>query len=455
MADASIHDARDRLLAIAQQAVARCDPRPLTRDAALGLSLGSAGALVVVGAGKAAASMARGLADAVGDERIRGLIVGKAARGAGPAAERAIGSLAQLAAGHPEPDARGVRAGRRMLAELEGVEAGGRVVALLSGGASALLTVPLDGLGLRELRATTRALLAGGVPIRELNVVRKHLSATAGGRLARVTRAELDVLVVSDVLGDDPSAIGSGPFAPDPSTFAEAFAVAKAVSGVPRVVLQALQAGMRGERPETPKPGDSSFARLRHHLVASHATLLAEAARAAQPYGYRRITTLPASGDDVATVACRLAAEAGRMGHNELLISGGEPTVVLPHPHGTGGRNQHLALLVARHFAEPIEPTERGACSGGAPPKADRPRPAKHRFLALASDGDDGATDAAGALVSSLTWNELLEAGVEPLRAIDRANSHEALGTVGAVVRTGLTGTNVLDLHLLETTALG
>jgi glycerate 2-kinase len=444
----------DRLLAIARQAVARCEARSLAREAALGLSLGAAGALWVFGAGKACASMARGVADVVGHDRIRGLLVGKAPRGARPADDPAVRPLEQLVAGHPEPDERGVRAGRRMLAELGRVEAGERVVAVLSGGASALLTVPLDGLELDDLRATTRALLAGGVPIRELNVVRKHLSATAGGRLAHAIRAEVDVLVVSDVLGDDPSAIGSGPFAPDPSTFAEAYAVAKAVNGVPRAVLVALQAGVRGERPETPKPGDARDARIRHHIVASHATLVAEAVRAAQLHGYRRVTTLPASAEEVATVARRLAAEARGMGPNELVISGGEPTVLLPYPHGSGGRNQHLALLVARHLAEPFDPGERAAgeadLAGGAP----RARREAHRFLALASDGEDGCSDAAGALVSSLTWRELFQAGLDPAHAIDRADSHGALGVIGAVVRTGRTETNVLDLHLLETTSL-
>ena len=251
------------------------------------------------------------------------------------------------------------------------------------------------------------------------------------------------MLVLSDVLGNELSAIGSGPFVADPSTFDEALAVARRANGVPAVVLRALEAGARGERDETPKPGDACFARFRHHLLASNASLIDAAADAATELGYRRITRVEPSGDDVEAVAGRLGELARTMGPNELVVSGGEPTVRLPPAPERGGRNQHLALLVAQRLHEL------------AVVAADRSRavtvePRAH-FLALASDGDDGNTDAAGAAVSSSSWDAMLAARLDPLGALARADAHAPLLAARAIVRTGPTGTNVLDLHLLET----
>ncbi len=417
----------DPLICIARQAIDACAAEPLAERAAAALERG--GRAHLVGAGKASVQMGRGVISALGGAIASALLITKDghANGGLPRGEIRY-------AGHPEPDGRSSAAGRALRQRLGLVMPPDRIIAVISGGASALIATPAPGLAREHLAAATRALIAGGKAIDDINVVRKHLTLASGGRLAVAAYpGAVDVLVVSDVLGDDLSAIGSGPFAPDKSDFAQAVAIARDVASFPAPALALLERGVLGQIPETPKPGAGCFKGVTHHLLASPSLLAESARRAAQKLGYDDLCSLPPTGQDVAAVADVLVQRASGMSPGQLLISGGEPTVLLPSRPGKGGRNQQLALLMAKRFAD------LAACGGSG----------DVRFLAIGSDGTDGPTDAAGALVDCGTFRALERQGIDPHEALRRADAYEPLEAVGALVRTGPTGTNVLDLHLL------
>jgi glycerate-2-kinase len=267
--------------------------------------------------------------------------------------------------------------------------------------------------------------MGSGLDIRAMNIVRKHLTAASGGRLAAACPAPIDVLLLSDVLGDDIGAIGSGPFAPDPSSYADALALVQDLEGMDGA-RALLECGARGELAETPDHGHPCFSRVRHRLVASHTDLLDAAEQCARRAGFERVERLASSDSDVEVVAARLDAAAEQLERGSLLLSGGEPSVTLSANHGRGGRSQQLALQMARG----LDRRGRGA------------------FLAVGSDGSDGPTDAAGAVVDATSWKAMAHTG-DPLAALDRADAHPILDAIGALIRTGPTGTNLLDLHLL------
>jgi glycerate-2-kinase len=377
--------------------------------------------VVVVGAGKAAAGMAAAVEGALGDLVGGGVVVTKAGH-RGPTRRVRV-----LEAAHPVPDRRGVQAASDVRGAVAGLDEDDLVIVLLSGGASALLPLPAAEIGLAAVQATTAALLAAGAPITEINCVRKHLSALAGGRLLAATRARVLVLLLSDVLGDDPSVVGSGPCAADPSTFADALAVVdRRGVALPDAVRAHLEAGARGEREESLKPGDPRLARASHVTLGSFATLRAAAERSARGLGLEVGPLAPPQDGDVGEVATRYAERARTAAAGALLIGGGEPTVSLPPGSGRGGRSQHLALLLAREL--------RG--TGAA-------------FLAAGSDGTDGPTEAAGAAVDGATWDAARDRGLEPDAALARFDSNPLHAALATLVHTGPTGTNLLDLHLL------
>ncbi len=417
-----MEDKREALLAIARDAVAACHGQPLCQSAASELGDLEGRRVHLVGAGKAAGAMAKGVIDGLAEPVHSGLLVTKDdhfGRFAEPGFEVRF-------AGHPVPDQRSQEAAKAIEQRLASVPETDQVLAVLSGGASALLAAPLVGLTMADLAQATQAMLGAGVAIDQLNVVRKHLTRASGGRLAAACAASVQVWLISDVLGDDLSAIGSGPFSPDESSFAEALDIARRVDGIGVPALAALERGVQGSLEETPGLDAACFERVHHQLLASHETLIEAALAAAPAAGFDAARRQPATGDDVVAVAARLAELAGELKPGELLVGGGEPTVELPPGHGLGGRNQQLALLMARDLAG-----ERPAC-----------------FAALGSDGGDGPTDAAGAVVDHRSWAALCEVG-DPEAALAQTNAHPLLDEMGALVRTGPTGTNVLDLHLL------
>jgi hydroxypyruvate reductase len=425
----------ERLVEIARRALAACDGGRLCAEAVGALETDARERVHVLGLGKASAHMVAGLGRGLGGRIARGLVVTKAGHARGVK----LGAAVRVrVGGHPEPDARSVAAGLAVERFVAEVPARDVLVVALSGGTSALVAAPIEGLSLAALRQTTRALLGAGVPIADANAVRRRLSRAAGGRLAEACpAARIEVLALSDVLGLEAggrltarglATLGSGPFAPEPES-PEPESVARAVgvvrragSAVPRAVARLLEREDSSTHVRAP-----CFTRVRHRILASHATLLAAAADAGREAGYR-VRRLGASEDPVEAVADRLVAEAARSSPGTLLVGGGEPTVVLPPRSGRGGRCQTLALLVARGLAE------RGIAA---------------RLLALASDGTDGPTPAAGALVDHSSWSRLSAAG-DPARALARADAFPLLAGAGLLVRTGPTGTNVLDLHLCE-----
>ncbi|HEV8577946.1 MAG TPA: DUF4147 domain-containing protein [Thermoanaerobaculia bacterium] len=335
----------------------------------------------------------------------------------------------QKTGGHPLPDRQSLAAGERLERWLAEIPAR-PLLALISGGASACVEAPAGDLTLDDLAATQRALLAAGLPIQTVNAVRKHLSRLKGGGALRIAGDRLPsvlLLLLSDVPGDDPAAIASGPFTADPTTFAEALA---AVGGlrVPESVRRHLAAGAQGEIPETLKPGHPSLANVDTILLGSAWTAAAAALAAARRRGFHVADgglegEAAKAGRELVERGRSLARETGDAG--AALVLGGETTVTLGERAGSGGRNQELALAAAREL------------SGGA----------GELVFTVATDGEDGPTRYAGATVDGGTWEAVRRAGIDPDAALAGHDSRRALAAVpGALLETGSTGTNVGDL---------
>jgi glycerate 2-kinase len=382
---------------------------------------------VVVAAGKAAQAMAGAFERAAAALELRGVVVTRDASGPRPA------RFALREAGHPLPDERSSAAGLAALEAAAGAGPDEALVVLLSGGASALLTAPLPGLALEEVRATTALLLRSGAEIQELNCVRKHLTAVSGGRLAAATRARrVLVLVVSDVLGDDLATIGSGPCAPDPTRFADALAVLERrgiLAETPAAVRRHLADGAAGAQPESPKPGDAAFGRVVHELLATNRDALAAARAEARARGLEaRIVTDGLRGE-ARELGARLVALARAATPGErplLLLAGGEPTVTV-RGAGRGGRAQELALAAALALAGDARIT----------------------LLAAGTDGSDGPTPAAGAFADGGTLARAAALGLDARACLDDNDAHGFFAREGGCLVTGPTGTNVMDLVLV------
>jgi glycerate 2-kinase len=416
-------------------ALAAVDPERLAREeiARRGERFGAGLAL-----GKAAAALARGVREGFGPGAPRLVIRPHSTT---PLLDPA---WEQTSGGHPVPDRSSGAAGERLekwLAELPPRP----LLALISGGASACVEAPAAGLTLEDLAATQRALLASGLPIDRVNAVRKHLSRLKGGGALRATGGRLPrvlALLLSDVPGNEFSAIASGPFAADPTTYAEAFAAVSDLE-VPDSVRRHLAAGARGEVPETLKPGDSLLAAVETVLLGSVETAMAAALAVARQVGFHTLEG-ELAGEAVETArglvarGRTLASGTPEGSVGVALVLGGETTVTLRGEVGRGGRNQELALAAARELA------------GGA----------GELVVTLATDGEDGPTRSAGATVDGATWERIGRAGIDPAAALARHDAATALAAVpGALLATGPTGTNVGDLaiylRLYNLSALG
>jgi len=421
----TLHDLARRMAAVALAAV---DPERLVRAALAARPERWAGALAL---GKAAPAMARG---ADGGSR-----ASSASSALGPAGEarrllvrtHATPGLLdpaweELSGGHPLSDSGSLEAGQRVLRWLGELPPGAPLLAMVSGGSSACVEALAGGITLEDLAATQRALLASGLPIHEFNAVRKHLSVLKGGGALRASRGPVLALLLSDVPGDDPGTIGSGPFAADPTTFAAAHAAVAGLA-VPEPVRRRLAAGARGELPETVKPGDPELQRVATILIGSVATAVAAAAGEARSGGFA-VTTGDLDGEAAAAARSLVARGRALDGERVAVVLGGETTVTLGPEPGRGGRNQELALAAGRELA------------GGGDGEL---------VLTLASDGEDGPTSAAGGIVDGTSWEELARAGAEPAAALARHDSNRALAALpGALLETGNTGTNVGDLAI-------
>ena len=376
------------------------------------------GRVLVVGGGKAAARMAEAVEAAWGP--CEGLVVTRYGHG------RPLRGLELVEAAHPVPDAAGEAATARMLALVEGAGEGDLVLALISGGASSLLVAPAPGVSLADKQAVNAALLASGAPIGDMNVVRKHLSRVKGGRLAAAAHpARLLALAISDVPGDDPGVIGSGPTVGEGSTAADARAILRRWGiAPPTSVVAALS------RPsDAVPPGDPRLARAETRVVAAPAQSLAAAAALAEAGGCEARVLGHALEGEAREVAWAMAAQAlalrGRPGARPLvLLSGGELTVTR-RADGVGGPNAEFCLALA-------------IALGGAP---------GIHALACDSDGIDGAAEVAGALVDPGTLARAAALGLDPAAALACNDAHTFFGALGDQVVTGPTLTNVNDVR--------
>jgi len=426
--------ARAELEAIFQAGLGAVDGGACVRDAVVreGSRLRVAGALLPEGArvhalaaGKAAGAMASALEERAGDLVASGLCVTKAGHGC------ALQRFALREAGHPSSDAASAAAALEAIELVRRATPTDVLLVLLSGGTSALLACPAEGLELDDVARTADLLMRAGAGIVELNVVRKHLTRLFGGRLAELASGRrVEVLALSDVEGDRLDVIGSGPCAPDPSTFADAIAVLHdrgLGTSVPSQVRAHLEAGVRGELPETPKPGDPIFDRVRAMVLASNEDARRAALEEAARRGLRAIDLGEVLREEAREVGGRLGALLHTLSpsHATCVIAGGETTVTV-RGEGRGGRSQELALAAAL--------TLRGGT--------------RATLLAAGTDGTDGPTDAAGAFVDGATVSRGARVGRDALAHLDRNDAYAFFDAEGGLLRTGPTGTNVRDLSL-------
>jgi glycerate 2-kinase len=387
-----------------------------------------AGALRVLAAGKAANAMAGAAARILGDSIRGGLVASHVDGEVPPPFESIRGS-------HPVPNAESERAGRRALDLAQLTAADESLLVLLSGGGSAIIAVPAGGITLDDKRRTTDRLLKAGADIHALNTVRKHISAIKGGWLAATTSRPSKTLAISDVVGDDLSVIASGPTVPDVSTFDDAVGVLRRFGGLdayPSPVVARLQAGARGEVPETPKPGDARLARATANVIGGRADAMDGAARDASSRGYTVIRVAePVVGEArVAAVSHVRAAiaRAADVRRPACIVSSGETTVRVTG-QGKGGRNQEFVLAAAVPISTLGMPVV--VASAG-------------------TDGIDGPTDAAGALADPVTLERARAAGLgPPERFLSNNDAYRFFEALGDLIVTGPTDTNVGDLQVI------
>jgi glycerate 2-kinase len=388
----------------------------------------------VGGGGKAATAMAAALYGVLGERLAGGLAVTK--YGHVPPG-LCTGPVEIVEAGHPLPDEAGVAATRRLAGLLHNATARDLVLAIISGGGSALLTLPAAGLTLNDLQQTTNLLLRCGATIVELNTLRKHWSQIKGGGLVRLAApAPVASLILSDVVGDPLDIICSGPTVADPSTFADAWAVLERyglVERVPAAVRERLQAGLAGALPDTPKPGDPLFRQVQNLIVGSNRQAARAAVDAAQAQGLHTLllsTFVEGEAREIAHVAAAVAKELVHydqpLSRPACLVWGGETTVTV-RGQGRGGRNQELALAAALALE-------------GLPGIV---------LVALGTDGTDGPTDAAGAVATGETVARARALGLDPAAHLESNDAYPFFEALGDLINTGPTGTNVNDLLFL------
>ena len=383
--------------------------------------------IYVVGAGKAGASMAQAAERVLGGRIAAGLLNVK------------YGHTAKLRrielneCGHPVPDENGVAGAERIARIAAGAGKDDLVICLISGGASALMPLPAEGITLEEKQATTRLLLASGANIHEINAIRKHISRIKGGQLARLASpARVESLMLSDVIGDNLDVIGSGPTAPDVSTFADVMEILDRYGireRVPAPVRERIEQGERGDLPETPKPDDAVFARVRNTIVGSSRLALAAAAARARSLGYRTLvlsSEIQGEAREIARMHAAIASEIARTGRPikppACVITGGETTVTL-RGDGLGGRAQEFALAAALDIAGLENVVV--FCAG--------------------TDGSDGPTNAAGAVADGQT----LPRKPDARSYLNRNDSYHYFESLNDLVITGPTNTNVMDVCIM------
>ncbi|HEY7163756.1 MAG TPA: glycerate kinase [Candidatus Binatia bacterium] len=384
----------------------------------------------VVGAGKAAAAMGGAVERLLAERIDRAIVIVKYGH------SLPLTKLKLLQAGHPVPDQNGLGATRELLEIVRNAAARDLILCLLSGGASALMVAPFAELTLDDKQATTRLLLGCGATIQEINTIRKHISAVKGGRLAQAAYpATVVTLILSDVIGDDVETVASGPFSPDSTTFTHCVQTLERCSLLERIpprVRLLLESGVKGEIPETPKPGDAVFAKVQNLIIGNNRTALCGAQQHAAELGYNpMILSDPAQGEARqaalahAAMVKELIGDGKPAGRPVCVISGGETTVTV-RGNGRGGRNQEFALAAAMA----IEGEENIVILSGG------------------TDGSDGPTEAAGGIIDGLTVRRGKDRGLDPRVSLENNDSYAFLKATDDLLMTGPTLTNVMDLQL-------
>ncbi|MBI1916059.1 MAG: DUF4147 domain-containing protein [Planctomycetes bacterium] len=445
---------RDHARTIWQSAVDAADPRQLVRDAlndpALPLQQALAGArrILVAGAGKAGAAMCLGVEDALDEaalDKLQGIV--NIPDFSEPPPLKKLTLHGARPAGSNHPTARGVEGAEKILALFAGAGPDEVGLCLISGGGSALLPAPVEGVSLEDKQQVTRLLHACGATINEMNAVRKHLSRVKGGRLAQAFLGEgrpeggraLFSLLISDVIGDPLDVIASGPTAPDPTTFQAALEVLnkyQLMPQVPQAVRDHLERGSRGDIPETPK---TLSGKVHNLILGNNARSLRAAQCTAEQLGYRVLNLgsflegeTRHAAVTLAGVARSILADAVPIASPACVLSGGETTVTLTEGHGLGGRNQEFVLSAALYLSQctTAHDTDRWLVLSGG------------------TDGEDGPTDAAGALADADTIRRAAVHGLNPQSFVDRHDAYPFFQAIGDLVQTGLTNTNVMDVRV-------
>ena len=385
----------------------------------------------VIGAGKASAAMARAMEEILDKRLNSGLVITKYSHAL------PLDKVQVIEAGHPVPDVAGFRGAQKIIQFLEQRNEKDLVFFLISGGGSALLPYPHEGLTLEDKRDVTKILLAVGANIQEINTLRKHLSQVKGGRLAKIAHpATLISLILSDVIGDDLDSIASGPTVPDRSTFRDCVDIVEKyqiTDRLPSVVADIFNKGIRGEIEDTPEAGEPAFERTQNLIIGSNIKAVEEAAKKATELGYNTLilsTFIEGETRDVAGVHAAIAKEILSSGNPierpACVISGGETTVTI-RGGGKGGRNQEFSLAAAMD----IDGLENVV------------------LLSAGTDGTDGPTDAAGAISDGATVVRARKLGMDPNHYLRENDSYHFFKALGDLILTGPTFTNVMDLRLV------
>ena len=422
-------DPRQLLLDSFHAAVAAADPLKIVPPHLPGPPRGKT---LAVGAGKAGASMAAAVERHwPQDAALSGLVITRYAHSLPTRRIRVI------EAGHPVPDESGEAAAREILAQVRDLGEDDLLLALVSGGGSSLLSLPAEGVGMADLKEVTRALLMCGAAIQEINTVRKHLSAIQGGRLAAACRAQILALVISDVTGDDPTHIASGPCAPDPSMYRDALEILDKYSlPAPASVRRHLENGARGALPETPKPGDPVFARAENRVIATAHRSLEAAAEVFRANGIAPAIlgdSITGEAREVGKVMAAFAREVRRFGSPfrppVALISGGECTVTVPAQNkgGRGGRCSEFLLSLAVEL-DGVEGVH---------------------AIAADTDGIDGSEDNAGALLAPDSLARATKRNLDAKKLLAGNDAWRFFSSIGDLVVTGPTLTNVNDYRAI------
>jgi len=439
-------DLRNDMMKIVRQAIAAVDPMNAVRahcvleDGLLHvgsdtIDLNRYGRINVIGAGKASAFMAKALEEMLGD-RIRGGVISTK-----KGYDTKLKKVALIEAGHPLPDKNSFVAAQKAVEEVRSLGADDLIICLLSGGASALWTLPAASLDLEDKIKTTQSLLACGADIHEINAIRKHISGIKGGRLACASYpARLITLAISDVVGDEYSSIGSGPTVADPTTYEQAIGIVKKYSlqeELPPSVLRHLEAGRQGREEETPKPGDCRLDGNIQNIITSNRQAIEAAMSIARHSGYNTYVISYNMTGEARIVGRRLASIAkevvegkGPISPPAILLSGGETTVTV-RGRGKGGRNQELALAAAMEI------------SGWN----------KISVVSVGTDGADGPTDAAGAVADGNSIERGRAMEMDAKYFLDQNDSYTYFDMLGDLIRIGPTGTNVMDIQVIAISA--